>query len=305
MYAVASGRATMPHMPPRPFRGSIAVASGLLTAAQLRRPAWRRLFPDVYIAAEIVLSHRIWCEAALIYVGYPGPYAISGLSAAYLMGVDLLGDDGESMPSVEMTAPHPRRLKTAGIRLTTAALLPGDLAAFGRVPMTSPDRTIFDIARRLSRPDAVAAIDALLHRRLTTVEDARAYALRTPGLHGRSRVGPVLRLVDGRAESVRESLLRVALVDGGLPVPEPQVSVYDMDGRFVARVDLAYRRERVAIEYEGDHHRDRLTFRRDIARVNALQAEDWIVVRVTTHELRDPVRLIRYIATLLARRRPT
>jgi hypothetical protein len=282
-----------------PFRGSVAVAAGLLTSAHLRGRAWRRLFPDVYIAAHIELNHRLWCEAALIYAGEPGRYAISGLSAAYVMGVDLL--PRPDWP-VELTAPRPWRLKTDGIRVVNAALGPGALADFGRLPMTSPDRTVFDLARSLDRIDAVAAIDALLHRRVTSIAAVREYGLRTPWLRGRQRVGSILRLVDGRAESVRESRLRIVIIDGGLPVPEPQVEVFDAGGLFIARVDLAYRRQRIAVEYEGDHHRERATFRRDIGRVNALQAVDWLVVRVTADDLRNPTKLLRYLRSLLDRR---
>ena len=69
-----------------PFRGSEAVRAGLLTASQLRRAAWRRLFPDVYIAADAPLDHRLWCEAAVIASGLRSGVAVSGLSAAWLLG---------------------------------------------------------------------------------------------------------------------------------------------------------------------------------------------------------------------------
>ena len=77
----------------RPFRDSDAVASGLLSRWQLEGKAWLRLFPDVYVAADIELDHRSLCEAALLYVGgraMRGPVAVSGLSAAHLMGISLL-----------------------------------------------------------------------------------------------------------------------------------------------------------------------------------------------------------------------
>ena len=37
--------------PTRPFRGSAAVAAGLVTPNVLRGPRFRRVFPDVYVAA--------------------------------------------------------------------------------------------------------------------------------------------------------------------------------------------------------------------------------------------------------------
>ena len=62
--------------------------------------------------------------------------------------------------------------------------------------------------------------------------------------------------------------------------------------------------QRIGIEYEGDYHRDRVTFRRDIARVNAMQEEGWVIVRVTANDLRDPARLLRQLRSLLAARSP-
>jgi hypothetical protein len=54
-----------------------------------------------------------------------------------------------------------------------------------------------------------------------------------------------------------ESRLRLILVFGGLPRPVSQFVVRDRTGMFVARVDLVYPEQRLAIEYEGDHHRGR------------------------------------------------
>ena len=90
-----------PPVPPAPsipeqlrgqlFRGTTAVRSGLLTPNQLRGPAWRRLFPDVYVDARVVVTHTLSALAAARLV-IPGS-VISGRSAAVLWGVDLAGAD--------------------------------------------------------------------------------------------------------------------------------------------------------------------------------------------------------------------
>ncbi|MFY1654640.1 hypothetical protein ACN27J_27635 [Solwaraspora sp. WMMB762] len=61
------------------------------------------------------------------------------------------------------------------------------------------------------------------------------------------------------------------LHDAGLPRPVPQHNVAGPRGRFIGRVDLAYPQWRIALEYEGDHHRGRATFRRDVHRYNRAQ----------------------------------
>jgi len=52
--------------------------------------------------------------------------------------------------------------------------------------------------------------------------------------------------------------MRVLLVLAGLPRPEVQVSIQDDEGRFLGRPDLLYRRQHLAIEYDGGNHRERL-----------------------------------------------
>ena len=90
-----------------------------------------------------------------------------------------------------------------------------------------------------------------------------------------------------------ESLLRVALVDAGLTEPEVNAVVRTSSRTFVARVDLAWRSERIAVEYEGDHHRtDRAQWARDLQRTAALEAEGWMVLRALHRDIRDPQQLV-------------
>ena len=48
------------------------------------------------------------------------------------------------------------------------------------------------------------------------------------------------------------------LVLAGLPRPEVQASVRDDQGNFLGRPDLFYHAQRLAIEYDGGNHRERL-----------------------------------------------
>jgi len=53
-----------------------------------------------------------------------------------------------------------------------------------------------------------------------------------------------------------ESRLRLLLVQAGLPRPGVQVTLHDVNGRFIGRPDLYYRAQRLAIEFDGGTHRD-------------------------------------------------
>jgi very-short-patch-repair endonuclease len=79
--------------------------------------------------------------------------------------------------------------------------------------------------------------------------------------------------------------------------------VRDRAGRFLARVDLAFPEQRVAIEYEGDYHRtERDRWRKDMVRIRRLEAAGWRVLRVNGDDLRDPTHLLMQLARILALR---
>jgi very-short-patch-repair endonuclease len=286
-----------------PFRGSVVIASGRLTRGALRGPHFRRLFPDVYIAAEVVLDHLVWCQAASLYAGPDA--VISGLSAAYVWGVNQLPLNGglpEVGVPVELTSPSKVRSPRAVV--VRSALEPLDVTLRCGVPVTTGVRTGFDVARRLPRRSAIATLDALTHLHVATIRDIRQYAVSHPAQRGCTQVASVLAQVEPASESPMESHTRVLLVDGGLPRPEAQIEVFDQQGELIGRLDLGYRRLKIGLEYEGDHHRSKEVFRRDLARGNALRAAGWIIVRVTADDVfRTPVRFVRAVARVIDERR--
>ena len=89
------------------------------------------------------------------------------------------------------------------------------------------------------------------------------------------------------------------LRDAGLR-PVSQHVVLDARGRFVARVDLAFPGQRVAVEYDGAWHAAPGQFARDRRRLNALQAAGWRVLHVTAADLHHPELVIARLRALLA-----
>jgi very-short-patch-repair endonuclease len=117
-------------------------------------------------------------------------------------------------------------------------------------------------------------------------------------------VRTALRLVDPRSESVKESELRVVLHTAGIEVT-PQHVVLDEAGRFVARVDPAIPRLRIAIEYDGAWHASREQLEKDRARLNRLREAGWTVVSVTAAMLRDPEQVVAAVRREIVRRTVT
>ncbi|HWG98036.1 MAG TPA: DUF559 domain-containing protein [Pilimelia sp.] len=266
------------------------MANGALSRGMLRGRSWRRLLPDIYVHVDSPLDHRTWCDAVALLL--PRGAAIGGSSAAYLWGVDLLSRDAP----VAVSVPRGRRL-TAHPRLhvTYSTLPPADLTTFAGIPVTTPLRTAFDLGRT-PRPGGVVALDALLRRRLLTLPALRTLVTARDGWPGIRLLRQACDLAEPLSESPMETRLRLVVVEHGLPRPVAQHEVRDRQGRFVARVDLAYPRLRLALEYEGDHHRERRAFRHDLARLNALRAAGWTVLRFTADDvLHDPGRIVRNI----------
>ena len=156
-----------------------------------------------------------------------------------------------------------------------------------------------------SRAGALVAIDALTHRGLVKLDALHTLAAERAAWPGTPLLNEVLLLAEPLSESPMETRLRLLLVDAGLPLFTAQHEVRDAHGRLIGRVDLALPELRLAIEYEGDHHRERHQFRRDVARLNALRAAGWTVLRFTADDvLRHPDRLIREVAAAIRALRP-
>lgn len=103
----------------------------------------------------------------------------------------------------------------------------------------------------------------------------------------RGRLSAALRDVRSGARSPRETRLRLLLQRGGLPEPDINWTLYDPHGRHVAELDLAYRRWRIGVEYDGRvHAEDVRQFAKDADRWDAIRAEGWELVRILNHHMR-------------------
>ncbi|MET8350283.1 MULTISPECIES: hypothetical protein [unclassified Micromonospora] len=213
----------------------------------------------------------------------PPGAAIAGNAAAALYGC--------ATPTltepVDVLVPRDTRIgPTTGLRIHHGEIDCGDAVDRAGVRVTSPPRTCWDLARWLDVVEAVVVIDALLANRLIDVPTLREYALSRAGRRGWRSLLRAVDLADAGAESPQESRTRVRLVLAGLPRPQTQWIVADQ-GRFVARLDLAWPQFKIAVEYDGLWHDDPEQFHRDRRRLNRLLGDDWIVVHVTAKRLRD------------------
>lgn len=258
--------------------------------APLRPP---QLAGRVFLGSDAALpaGTRLQVRAAALLM--PTGAVFSGRTAAWVLGVGTATDDGDP---VEITVPVPGRWgPVAGITVRRVALAPEEVVVHGRVRCTTPLRTALDVARSGTAEVTVPVLDPLLDRTGLLVSDLLAAAV--PGA-GPEAVTAIC-WADRRAESPPESLVRVQLRRRGL-VAVPQHVVRDSRGGFVARVDLAFPEQRVAVEHDGAWHAEPAQFARDRARLNRLLAAGWRVVHVTAADLRSPDAVAARVTAALA-----
>lgn len=241
---------------------------------------------------------RARCAAAMRAVG---PHiAFSGMTSVELW------DGVESDPAMcEFTIPEDaHHVRRPGCRCRRRLLVAQDLATRHGFTVTSPSRTLVDLAARLSLPRLVAVGDDFLSRGLISEKSLDEVLRRSVGQRGVRRARQAFSILDARAESPRESMVRTLLIEGGYRCPVPQFEVCDSSGRFIARVDLAYVDVKIAIEYDGEHHLSRERQAKDAWRRGDLGAEGWLVVTVVAEDVHRPHLLYAKVNRALSARRP-
>lgn len=255
-----------------PFIGSEAIRDGLLRRHQLRS-GFARVFPDVYVPRNqhVTLQQRavagwLWSHRQRI---------IAGLTAAFWHGSKWID---EALP-VELIWPNARPPR--GLRTHDAKLLPDEFGIVAGLPVTTAQRTAFDIGRRKPMGTAIAHLDALLRATGITAAQVGALADRHRGARGIRQLESALRLVDAGSQSPKETWLRLLLIRAGLPWPTTQIPVITEDGAAKYYLDMGWEEVMVAAEYDGEHHRlDRWQYAKDLRRSEALERLGWLVIRV-------------------------
>lgn len=271
-----------------PFLGRDALAAGLITRARLYGPHFRRVFPGVYLPAGHDLDLATRSRAAYLLVRDPGG-VLAGYSAALLLGADCARRNAPA----EVLVPH-RLTRYPGLRVHYGD--PGEeVVRAGGCRVTDPERTAWDLARRLPLTEAVVAVDAIARK--TKLDPARLSVRRRtrPGVRHCRRIDRVVALADPRSGSPGESRLRCTLALGGLPLPAVQHTILDEYGFPLACADLAYPEVKLALEYDGDVHFTERMGRRDRQRDNTLAEYGWLTMRLTTDDLEARPRTVQRV----------
>lgn len=228
----------------------------------------------------------------------PGAW-ISHLTAAVLLGLWLpswyLGCRELHLSKCRALPP----VRRAGVVGHTVLAFDDELMVLDGIRISTPARTWLDLARILPLEDLVAVGDQLVRRPRPELENrAEPWATlpelntmlkRHPKLKGIVRAREATALIRPGADSAPETFLRLALTAAGLPEPELQLRIVPEDP-YSPAADLGYRRQRVAIQYDGGHHLTREQQSRDNRRDETFNAAGWRYFKFNADDLADDFR---------------
>lgn len=250
-----------------------------------RRGDFAPIAPLVFCLRGVPITDHLLLHAALLGAGGRSAVALSSAAALWKYPGFCLRPfqitrtrDGTFPPSTLGTVHATRRLPDS------------HLAEVDGLLVTTPTRTLFDLARVVRVERLERLIDHAWARRLTSgaLLDRTLKELSGKGQTGITVMRELLavRGPDHRPpESNLEARFGALMGDAGLGGFERQIELGDEAG-WIGRVDFVHRARKVVVEVDSDLHHMSISDRRaDAARRERLEAAGWTVLRVTEHEV--------------------
>ena len=239
-----------------------------------------RLHEGVYAVGHRALTKYGRYMAAVLSAG-------EGAVLSHCSAADLWELRATKEGEIDVIAPTHRR-GGPNVRLHRCAFDSADCTTCHGIPVTTPLRTILDLAAVTQSQVIEPAIRQAVYRRLTTTallaEAVRKQTGRRRAKHLRQAL-VLLGEAPGETRSRLEDRFLRFLRRHKLPMPELNVALR-IDGHRI-RPDCIWRDQRVIVELDGrDAHDSTPAFESDRARDLRLQAHGWRVARVTSTRMR-------------------
>ena len=259
----------------------------------------RRALRGVYVPTHIEdsLDVRLAC-ARLVTKPHS---VICDRTAAWIHGADIFTyAETEILPTIDVLVPrwrNPSHRKELPER--TRDLSADDVMTLDGVLITTPLRTAMDLGCQLHPRRALAAVDALMTLHGFTRADMVRQLGRYRGRRGVVQLRRIVAAAEPGPESNRESWARWEVIARGIPAPVVLHWV-EIDDVPTYRLDMAWPRSRVALEYDGqEHHTNAIDRLRDQRRRQRLHDLGWTII-VLTKESFSALAIDRWTSELAA-----
>jgi very-short-patch-repair endonuclease len=225
------------------------------------------LYRGVYVVGHRVLSPRgRWMAATLASNG-----VLSHRSAGALWGVR------PWTGRIDLTTPR-TRAKRPGLLLHRAVLPPDEVTIHDGIPVTTPARTLLDLAGVLQRHQLQQAIN---EAEILRLEGPHNLTSRYPTKRGTRALRTLAPPTHTRRDL--EARFHTFLNDRRFPRPQTNTVIKGKE------VDFAWPAHRLIIELDSwEYHRTRTAFEDDRRTDRRLKATGWTVIRITWRDLDEP-----------------
>jgi very-short-patch-repair endonuclease len=266
-----------------------------MIAHRLDTGEWERFLPGVYRLAGVP---ETWDQRLLaVCLWLDGRCVVSHRAAGAIWGLDDCERDVIEVTTVGRVTP-PLWL----VVHRTKSFPQHDRTTHGLFPITSPTRTLIDLAAVVDEEALEVAFDSALRKGLTSVD----YCVRRIdrlGSRGRTRAGALreiaeLRRSGGHTKSAMETKTWRRIRLAGFPSPVRNF-VVRVEER-TRKIDLAWPNLRVGVEYHSDEQHSSLRARHgDLVRNDELVALGWRILYVTGEMVRNPERFLALLGETL------
>jgi len=272
------------------------------TNDRVARGRWHRLYRGVLsvVPPSMLRPAGRW-RAAVLACGEGA--ALAGREAARCHGVR-----SRRRSRIDVVVPYPKKAKHRGIDVhRSKTLRPEDVTIVRGIPVTTVARTILDCAGLISRDDlerliGEAEVQGLLDTR--ALEEQIEHNLRTVAAKRLRELLDSYEYDRGVVLNDFEQDLHNALRDAGAPSPLKNRWIVLSDGGPPVKPDFSWPHAKFVLHADGfKFHRSRVKFESDTGNDQRLIDDDWLPMRVTYRQAKDPRERARVIATVIRRLR--
>lgn len=280
-----------------PFTRAQARDAGI-SDRQLRGHDFQQLLGGIYLSSRITDLSRRRAKAALMV--HPSDAVATHFSCARVLGAPV---PDHPLEHVTVSRAEDRRQRH-GIRCHVMALAAADVTIVDGVRVSDPHRLFVEMTPLLSLVDLVVLGDWLVKHEHLTTASLIEYCDRTTAHHA-AAARRAAAYVRARVDSPMETRLRMLIVLAGLPEPEVNLKFVLQEGTARVRVDLSYPKIKLAVEYDGRQHVEKIQqWEGDLDRREGFDEDEWRIVVVTSKGIyKEPGRTVQRVYRALRDRK--